>query len=59
MAHFKMTSGGNPRPGDAERPLKSSVPSESAQERARRLLEDWKNRSAALKLKIYHLEQGM
>ena len=30
-----------------------------AQERARNLLEDWKNRSAALKLRIYHLEQGM
>ena len=29
------------------------------QERARQLLDDWKNRSAALKLKIYHLEQGI
>jgi hypothetical protein len=27
--------------------------------RAAQLLEDWKARSAALKLKIYHLEQGI
>jgi hypothetical protein len=27
--------------------------------RASLLLEDWKGRSAALKLKIYHLEQGI
>ena len=27
--------------------------------RATQLLEDWKGRSAALKLKIYHLEQGI